>query len=87
LTPGSTSKSSDFDSKAFRLWGTQTTTWKILTLNSWTMITADQAEVQKKVPPGMLRVTRVRSLVTLALFAIAMVVSLKFPFWGFGLVS
>jgi hypothetical protein len=50
------------------------------------MITADQAEVQKKVPPGMLRVTRVRSLVTLGLFAIAMVVSLKFPFWGFGLV-
>jgi uncharacterized membrane protein len=45
-----------------------------------------QAEVQKTVPPGMPRVTRVRSLVTLGLFAIAMVVSLKFPLWGFGLV-
>jgi uncharacterized membrane protein len=45
-----------------------------------------QAEVQKKVPPGTMRVTRIRSLVTLWLFAIAMVVSLKFPLWGFGLV-
>jgi hypothetical protein len=31
------------DNKTLRLWGTQTATWKILTLNSWTMITADQA--------------------------------------------
>ena len=45
-----------------------------------------QAEVQKTVPPGMPRVTRVRSLVTLGLFAITMVVSLKYPLWGFGLV-
>jgi uncharacterized membrane protein len=45
-----------------------------------------QAEVQKKEPPGMPRVTRVRSLVTLGLFAITMVVSLKYPLWGFGLV-
>ena len=31
------------DNKTLHLWGTQTATWKILTLNSWTMITADQA--------------------------------------------
>ncbi|MBV8417599.1 MAG: hypothetical protein JO251_20555 [Verrucomicrobia bacterium] len=31
------------DNKTLHLWGTQTATWKILTLNSWTMTTADQA--------------------------------------------
>jgi len=31
------------DNETLQLWGTQTATWKILTLNSWTMITADQA--------------------------------------------
>src|ERR1700751_1146160 len=32
------------DNKTLHLWGTQTTTtWKILTLNNWSMITADQA--------------------------------------------
>jgi hypothetical protein len=31
------------DNKTLHLWGTQTATWKILTLNSWTMITADEA--------------------------------------------
>ena len=45
-----------------------------------------QAEVQKKVSARMQRVTRVRSVVTLVFFAIAMVVSLKFPLLGFGLV-
>ena len=45
-----------------------------------------QAEVQKKVSPRMQQVTRVRSLVTLGIFAIAMVISVKFPLWGFGLV-
>jgi hypothetical protein len=33
------------DNKTLQLWGTQTATWKILKLNSWTMITADQARV------------------------------------------
>jgi hypothetical protein len=46
-----------------------------------------QAEVQKKVSPRMRRVTRVRSVVTLVMFAIAMVVSLRFPLWAFGLVT
>ena len=45
-----------------------------------------QAEVQKKVSPRMRQVTRVRSVVTLGIFAIAMVISVKFPLWGFGLV-
>jgi len=45
-----------------------------------------QAEVQKKVSPRMQQVTRVRSVVTLGIFAIAMVISVKFPLWGFGLV-
>jgi hypothetical protein len=31
------------DNRTLRLWGTHTTAWKILMLNSWTMITADQA--------------------------------------------
>jgi hypothetical protein len=31
------------DNKTLYLWGTRTATWKILKLNSWTMITADQA--------------------------------------------
>jgi hypothetical protein len=31
------------DNKTLYLWGTQTATWKILTLNGWAMITADQA--------------------------------------------
>jgi hypothetical protein len=30
------------DNKTLHLWGTKTATWKILTLKSWTMITADQ---------------------------------------------
>ena len=46
-----------------------------------------QAEVQKKVSPPMQQVTRVRSVVTLVMFAIAMVVSLRFPLWAFGLVT
>jgi len=45
-----------------------------------------QTEVQNKVSPRMRRVTRVRSVVTLGMFAIATIVSLKFPFWGFVLV-
>jgi TMEM175 potassium channel family protein len=45
-----------------------------------------QAEVQNKVSPRMRRVTRVRSVVTLGMFAIATIVSLKFPVWGFVLV-
>jgi len=45
-----------------------------------------QAEVQKKVSARMRQVTRVRSVVTLGMFAIAMVLSIKFPLWGFGLV-
>jgi uncharacterized membrane protein len=45
-----------------------------------------QAEVQKKVSPPMQQVTRVRSVVTLGIFAVAMVISIKFPLWGFGLV-
>ena len=45
-----------------------------------------QVEVQKKVSPRMQQVTRVRSVVTLGIFAIAMVISVKFPLWGFGLV-
>ena len=32
------------DNKTLQLWGTQTATWKILKLNSWTMITADSAD-------------------------------------------
>jgi hypothetical protein len=31
------------DNQTLHLWGTQTATWKILTLNSWIMITADRA--------------------------------------------
>ena len=31
------------DNKTLHLWGSQTATWKILKLKSWTMITADQA--------------------------------------------
>ena len=31
------------DNKTLHLWGSQTVTWKILGLNSWRMITADQA--------------------------------------------
>ena len=45
-----------------------------------------QAEVQNKVSPRMRRVTRVRSVVTLGMFAIATIVSLKFPVLGFVLV-
>ena len=45
-----------------------------------------QAEVRKKVSPRMQQVTRVRSVVTLGIFAIAMVISVKFPLSGFGLV-
>jgi hypothetical protein len=32
------------DNKTLQLWGTQTATWKILKLNSWTMMTADPAD-------------------------------------------
>ena len=45
-----------------------------------------QAEVQKELSSRMRRVIRVRSVVTLGMFAIAMFVALKFPLWGFGLV-
>lgn len=31
------------DNRTLHLWGTQTAAWKILKLNSWSMITADQA--------------------------------------------
>jgi hypothetical protein len=31
------------DNKTLHLWGSQTVTWKILRLNTWSMITADQA--------------------------------------------
>jgi hypothetical protein len=31
------------DNKTLHIWGSQTVTWKILRLNSWRMITADQA--------------------------------------------
>lgn len=46
-----------------------------------------QAEVQRKVSARMQQVTRVRSVMTLGGFAVAMVVSLKFPLLGFGLAS
>jgi hypothetical protein len=46
-----------------------------------------QAEVQEKVSARMRQMTRIRSFVTLGMFLIAMVLSLKFPLWGFGLVS
>src|SRR5215468_6405302 len=45
-----------------------------------------QAEVQKRMSAQMQRITRVRSVVTLGMFAIAAVLSLKFPLLGFGLV-
>lgn len=44
-----------------------------------------QAEVQAKVSARTRQMTRVRSFMTLGMFVIAMVLSLKF--WGFGLVS
>lgn len=46
-----------------------------------------QAEVQGKVSARMRQMTLIRSFVTLGMFVIAMVLSLKFPLWGFGLVS
>jgi uncharacterized membrane protein len=46
-----------------------------------------QAEVQEKTSARMRQTTRVRSFVTLGFFLIAVVLSLKFPLWGFGLVS
>jgi uncharacterized membrane protein len=46
-----------------------------------------QTKAQENVSERMRRMTRIRSFVTLVLFAIAMVLSLKFPLWGFGLVS
>jgi len=45
-----------------------------------------QAEVQKRMSARMQRITRVRSVVTQGMFAIAAVLSLKFPLLGFGLV-
>jgi hypothetical protein len=33
------------DNRTLHLWGTQSAAWKILKLNSWSMITADQAGV------------------------------------------
>jgi uncharacterized membrane protein len=44
-----------------------------------------QADVDK-VSARMRRITRTRSFLTLGIFAIAMLLSLKFPLWGFGLV-
>src|SRR5262245_62122163 len=44
-----------------------------------------QAEVEE-VSARMRRITRTRSFLTLGMFAIAMLLSLKFPLWGFGLV-
>jgi uncharacterized membrane protein len=46
-----------------------------------------QAEVQEKTSARIRQTTRVRSFVTLGFFLIAVVLSLKFPLWGFGLVS
>jgi uncharacterized membrane protein len=46
-----------------------------------------QAEVQEKVSARTRQMTRVRSFMTLGMFVIAMVLSFKFPFWGFGLVA
>ena len=43
-----------------------------------------QAEVEE-ISPRTRRLTTVRSLVALGIFVIAMLVSLKVPFWGFGL--
>jgi uncharacterized membrane protein len=44
-----------------------------------------QADVEK-VSARMRRITRTRSFLTLGIFAITMLLSLKFPLWGFGLV-
>jgi uncharacterized membrane protein len=44
-----------------------------------------QAEVEG-VSARMQRITRTRSFLTLGMFVIAMLLSLKFPLWGFGLV-
>jgi uncharacterized membrane protein len=44
-----------------------------------------QAEVEE-VSARMRRITRTRSLLMLAVCVIAMLVALKFPLWGFGLV-
>jgi uncharacterized membrane protein len=46
-----------------------------------------QAEVQEKVSTRMRQMTRTRSFITLGMFVVAMVLSLNFPLWGFGLVS
>jgi uncharacterized membrane protein len=46
-----------------------------------------QAEVQEKVSARMRQVTRVRSVVTLGFFVIAMILSLKFPLWGYKMRS
>jgi uncharacterized membrane protein len=44
-----------------------------------------QAEVEE-ISARMRRITLTRSLLTLGMFVIAMLLSLKFPLWGFGLV-
>jgi len=44
-----------------------------------------QAEV-KEISARMRRITRTRSFLTLGMFVIAMLLSIKFPLWGFGLV-
>jgi uncharacterized membrane protein len=48
--------------------------------------TLAQAEVEA-VSARMRRITLTRSFLTLGMFVIAMLLSLKFPLWGFGLVA
>ena len=43
---------------------------------------AEEREISTQAP----RVMRVRSFLTLGVFTIAMVVSIKFPLWGLGLI-
>ena len=45
-----------------------------------------QAEVQQSVSARMRQMIRARSFATLAMFVVAMVVSIWFPRWGFALI-
>jgi TMEM175 potassium channel family protein len=45
-----------------------------------------QAEVQQSVSARMRQMIRARSFATLAMFVVAMVVSIWFPLWGFALI-
>jgi len=45
-----------------------------------------QTEVQETVSTRVRQMTRARSFATLGMFLVAMVVSIKFPLWGFALI-